>query len=185
MQMDKNSPGHWLVFEAETNNLTWSPDQANLPRLIRLSWVIADGNGQIQKSETRLIRPEGFRIARSIQLFMGLDEGQWQSEGKPVSLVVQEFVADINHSGALFCQNPNLEWAVIQAEAAKDGLEFPANLAVWSLPAFISAAMPKYTGSTLSQDFFRFLYGKPPEGNFLPINRVKTLAALLPSLPDS
>lgn len=66
----------FLFVDVETNDYSSKRFE---PRIVTISWIIAQPNGFIEKTENLIVKPDGFKIASSATRIHGVTEVQAQS----------------------------------------------------------------------------------------------------------
>jgi DNA polymerase-3 subunit epsilon len=117
----------YLIFDTETSDLPrrWdapATDTKNWPRLVQLCWVVCESDVDPVDAQSRLIRPEGFRIVRSATEIHGITTQYAEEHGVPLRPVLDEFVAALKEAHEIVAHNIGFDARVMGAELIRAGL---------------------------------------------------------------
>lgn len=117
-------PTPYLVLHTRTSGKpkNWqSPvtEPWNWPRLLRLSWFITTEHGEQKKTNTLLIRPQGFEVTAAVLAENTLSEKQLLDEGIGIANALQQLQAAITNESILVAHNIGLHTRIIGAECAR------------------------------------------------------------------
>ena len=110
-----------FFFDTETSDLPrrWNApvsDVHNWPRIVQVSWILCDEQENIVDSQTRLIRPDGFKIAEGAYRTHGISTEFAQENGVELIPVLDELEAAINSSSILVAHNIAFDATIVGAE---------------------------------------------------------------------
>ena len=95
-KLAKNSP-QYLFFDTETTGLPYhdyisaEESPANWPRLVQLSWIMTDGEGNIIKEMNKFVIPEGFTIPADATEIHGISTEYASYWGEKLERVLHVF----------------------------------------------------------------------------------------------
>jgi DNA polymerase III epsilon subunit-like protein len=117
----------YLFFDTETSDLPrrWNAPAAdvdNWPRLVQICWVPATADGELSDPHTHLIRPEGFRIARSATQVHGISTAHARKHGEPLGPVLVEFVEAVEAADEIVAHNIDFDVNIVGAELIRGGM---------------------------------------------------------------
>lgn len=113
-----------LIFiDTETND---HPSKRFELRIVSITWLVAQSNGQIEKLENYIIKPDGFRIAPGAAMIHGITEYQARKEGHAITKVLRKFVSDLKKPGekTIVGHNINFDLDVIKTELNRHQFTF-------------------------------------------------------------
>ena len=118
----------YLFFDTETTGLPLDyslPRSAvdNWPRLVQLSWIITDDNGNRLKTADHIIRPNGFTIPVASSNIHGITTEKAMAVGDDLYEVVKEFLNDYEAADLIVAHNVNFDKNVVGAEIIRMGLK--------------------------------------------------------------
>ena len=116
-----------LFFDVETTGLPINyrapyTQVENWPRIVQLSWLIADSEGKILKESDNIIKVD-FKIPRDASRIHGITNAISLQKGIPLAQAVGEFLADAATADCLVCHNVGFDLAVLQSELMRAGME--------------------------------------------------------------
>ncbi len=94
----------------------------NWPRLLRLSWFITNAPGEQKKTNTLLIRPQGFEVTATELAETGLSEILLLNEGIGIANALQQLQTALTNETTLVAHNIGLHTKIIGAECARLGI---------------------------------------------------------------
>jgi DNA polymerase III epsilon subunit-like protein len=117
----------YLFFDTETSDLPrrWDApvtDVDNWPRLVQICWIACTPQGEASPPQTHLIKPEGFRIARSATDVHGITTDYAEQHGEPLRPVLDEFVQAVAGARELVAHNISFDACVVGAELFRAGI---------------------------------------------------------------
>lgn len=121
-----DSKFYYMFFDTETTGLPRSysapsSDTANWPRMVQLSWILADEDGREASSGDYIIRPEGFSIPRAASDVHGITTERAMSEGSPLSYVMDKFTRDLAKAATIVGHNVEFDIKIAGAELIRLG----------------------------------------------------------------
>ncbi len=125
----------YLIFDTETTGLPKNfnapvSDTDNWPRCVQIAWQLHDEMGHLVSHDSYLIRPEGFNIPYDSERIHGISTALAESEGQPLSLVIDKFREVLGKTRFIVGQNIGFDMKVMGSEFFRQGLsgileEFP------------------------------------------------------------
>lgn len=117
----------YLFFDTETSDLPrrWNApvtDVGNWPRLVQICWVLATADGELSEPHTHLIKPEGFRIARSATAVHGISTAHARDHGEPLGPVLEAFVQAVEGVEEIVAHNIDFDVNIVGAELIRAGM---------------------------------------------------------------
>ena len=111
----------YLVFDTETTGLPqrWNApieDVDNWPRVVQLAWQLHAADGSLMEAKDFLVRPEGFNIPFGAQKVHGISTQLAQSQGHPMSEVLDAFEAALAQTRYMIGHNLRFDLQVMGAE---------------------------------------------------------------------
>lgn len=86
------------------------------PRLVEISWLLYDEDGNEVESASYIIFPSGFRIPEEATLKHGISDDRARSEGVPLEYVLRKFYGALCRAELLVGHNIGYDVAIIAAE---------------------------------------------------------------------
>ena len=120
-KLSKNGP-QYLFFDTETTGLPYydyiSAEQApdNWPRLVQLSWIMTDGEGNITKEMNKFVIPEGFVIPADATEIHGISTEYASYWGERLERVLNVFNKSLKKADYIICHNSWFDTNVLCAE---------------------------------------------------------------------
>lgn len=116
-----------LFFDTETSGLPKKynahySDTENWPRIVQLSWLIADDDGKILSESDNIIKVD-FEIPFEASHIHGITNAVAEEKGKPIELVLMNFLDDLKKSDILIGHNVSFDIPVLQCELYRSGLK--------------------------------------------------------------
>ncbi len=120
----------YLVVDCETSGLprNWKApvtDLANWPRAIQIGWALYDANRSRVLAETRIVRPDGFRIPADAVRIHGITTERAMAEGHPVADVLAGLSSAAASAQVVVAHNASFDGSVIGAEYLRLGQKPP------------------------------------------------------------
>lgn len=110
-----------LIFDTETTGLpkdynapAWN--DKNWPRLVQLSWIVSDVNGNEIRKSSRIIKPEGYKIPENSSAIHGITTELANNEGMSLETVLKVFVSEYDRADIIVGHNIDFDINVIDAE---------------------------------------------------------------------
>ena len=118
----------YLIFDTETTGLprNWNAplsDSDNWPRCIQIAWQLHAADGTLLSHEDYLIQPDGYDIPYESEKIHGISTLLAQTEGKPLSEVVDSFVEAVQSATYLVGHNLRFDLNIMGAELLRLGRE--------------------------------------------------------------
>ncbi len=117
----------FLIFDTETTGLPRDykaplTDSDNWPRMVQVAWQLHDFNGNLIKSNSIIIKPEGYTIPFNAVQIHGITNERAIEEGQDLKTVLNEFVEVVNQTQYLCGHNIEFDINIIGAELLRCGL---------------------------------------------------------------
>jgi DNA polymerase-3 subunit alpha len=121
----------YIVFDTETTGLpidSKAPleNLANWPRVVQIAWQLHDLDGTLIRHKDYLIRPEGFQIPYEAEKIHGISTDLALAEGEDITIVLQDFVADLERSVVMVGHNLTFDIQAISVEFLRLGMGYDA-----------------------------------------------------------
>lgn len=115
-----------LFFDTETAGLPYDynapiTDSNNWPRLVQLGWIVSNINGEIIKERDYIIYPNGFTIPQESVEVHGITTQKAISEGYNLTIVLNEFMRDLDCVERIVGHNIYFDIRVVSAELHRIG----------------------------------------------------------------
>lgn len=122
----------YLFFDTETTGLPLNykapyTDISNWPRIVQLSWLIADAEGKVLKESDFIIKvdvPIPFQASR----VHGITNEVAAAKGVVATEVLSTLLADLNDINCLVCHNVNFDLPIVQSELYRHQLTHQINI---------------------------------------------------------
>ena len=157
----------YLFFDTETAGLPrdWGAPASNLknwPRLVRLTWLLADERQRPLVQQSRLFQPEGFRIPKSATLVHGVTTEQAQLEGQPAAMVLADFRQSLARAQYAVAHDLTPHVKFVEAEFIRAGLELPFDtvLPLCTMKTTVRFCDIKHQDGSLREPSLQQLYQK-------------------------
>lgn len=116
-----------LFFDTETSGLPKNykahySDTDNWPRIVQLSWLIADDNGKILVESDNIIKVD-FEIPHEVSRIHGITNAVAEEKGILINQVLQSFLNDLKKIDRLICHNIAFDLPVLQSELCRNNLK--------------------------------------------------------------
>lgn len=117
----------YLFFDTETTGLPGNfkahyTETSNWPRIVQLSWLVADDNGTILKESDFIIKAD-FEIPSSASQIHGITNAIATEKGVVISEVLNALLTDLNDVDRLICHNVSFDLSVLQSELFRNSLK--------------------------------------------------------------
>lgn len=125
----KSSTMNILFFDTETNGLPIDykasyTDVNNWPRVIQLAWLLADEQGNILRSSSNLVFPDGWQVpVEKFWIDNGHSTERCADQGFPIDSLLAEFYAAKMEADVLVAHNLNFDHRIVWAEFIRAGLQ--------------------------------------------------------------
>ena len=115
-----------LFFDTETTGLPKDFDadaseDDNWPRIVSLSWIVAEPDKTIISQEHHIIKPNGFTIPKKASKVHGITTEKALSEGEDLSKVLDLFLDDFFRCGLAVGHNVSFDQKVVGSELLRTG----------------------------------------------------------------
>lgn len=127
--MQEMMQGSTLFFDTETTGTPRNynapvSDSSNWPRLVQLAWIMADDKGNILKSKSVIVKPDGFVIPSDVSKIHGITTERAKREGLPLKEVLEEFYSDISIAKQVVGHNIDFDLHIVGAELYRLGMDY-------------------------------------------------------------
>ena len=121
-----------LFFDTETcglpnNYKAHFSETENWPRIVQLSWLIADGKGNILTESDYIIKVD-FEIPKEASQIHGITNAVAAKKGELIKKVLESFLIDIEKTDRLICHNVGFDLPVLQSELFRNNLKHEITL---------------------------------------------------------
>ncbi len=136
-------PNRLMFFDTETNGLPpkYIFQLTDMPRIVQLSWIVADADGNIEKKCGYIIKPTDFDIPEDAVKVHGISKERALKEGMGAREVLSLFMSDLRDCNAIVGHNVSFDIQVLRGELERHKIE----------NAIID--MPSYCTMRLSVDY--------------------------------
>ncbi len=119
---------NYLFFDTETTGLpkdydSPASDTANWPRMVQLSWILTDNQGNELSKGDYIIRPNGFEIPTGASDIHGITTERALAEGVPLDSAMSMFTDALKTAEYIVGHNVSFDIHVVGAEMIRLGLE--------------------------------------------------------------
>lgn len=116
----------FLVYDTETTGLpkAWNApltDFSNWPRIVEISWLVHDEDGNELKKVCYIVKPDGFIIPKKVSDIHKITTEKAASEGHLLPKIIEEFISDFNECEILIAHNISFDNAVLGCELLRLG----------------------------------------------------------------
>lgn len=119
-----------IIFDTETNGKAKNfnapvTDLNNWPRIVQLAWKFIDTDTlEVIEQDVQMIKPDGWTIPKE-KFFLdnNLTTERCEAEGKPLFIVLENFIDHINTADVLVAHNIDFDKNVVGAEFIRTGLK--------------------------------------------------------------
>ena len=129
-------PNKLMFFDTETNGLIpkYFSQITDMPRVVQLSWIVADEDGQIEKECDYLIKPIDFDLYEDSIKVHGITKEKAMNQGIEIKTIISMFITDLNRCHAIVGHNISFDIQVIWAEFIR--LNIPYGLTIKEMPFY-------------------------------------------------
>lgn len=123
---------NYLFFDTETTGLPINykapyTDSSNWPRIVQLSWILANDKGEI-KAETDHIVKVDFEIPKSASQIHGITNEISNEKGIHINDILNSFLEDLKKTKILVCHNVDFDLTVLRSELYRNNLKHDIKL---------------------------------------------------------
>lgn len=120
-----NNMKHYLFFDTETSGLPqrysvpFHVSLDNWPRIVSLSWILTDSEGNEISKGSSIVKPDGFLIEKGSIRIHGITQEKALKEGMPLKQVLLNFLEDYQRffdNTILVAHNMNFDCNVLFSE---------------------------------------------------------------------
>lgn len=121
----------YLFFDTETTGLPYydfisaEEDASNWPRLVQLSWIMTDSEGNITKEMNKFVIPEGFYIPEDATRIHGITTEYADYWGERLERVLHVFNKSLRKAEFIICHNTWFDTNVILGEMKRMRIKTP------------------------------------------------------------
>lgn len=121
---------YYLFFDTETTGLPACydapcSDTKNWPRLVQLSWIVTDIDGNVIRTSDNIIKPVGFTIPFEASNLHGITTNKALSEGKDLRSVIEQFMGELKNVSYVVGHNVEFDTNIVGAELYRLGIYSP------------------------------------------------------------
>lgn len=110
----------FIFFDTETTGISRNTDH-----VVQLAWILANGEGDIIKEESHVIRPSGYTIPPIAAQIHGITTARALEIGKPLKEVLELLAEDAVLASAVIAHNLSFDLGILQTGYKKVGLPLP------------------------------------------------------------
>lgn len=158
-----------IFIDTETTGLPNTFDYQSLdinefPRIVQVSWIIANSENDVIAKKNFIVKPNGFTIPTSSTQIHGITNELANNSGVDIVTVVNELIKDICISDLIVGHNIEFDVNVINAEVVRLGINFN----IFDKPMFCTMVetvnvckIPGYNGFKYPklQELYYYLFG--------------------------
>lgn len=117
-QQNCRQPNRLMFIDTETNGLPpkYLYQITDMPRIVQLSWIIADEDGNIEKKCGYLIKPVDFEIPDDAVNVHGITKEKALRDGVDIKEAISLFMTDLNNCNAIAGHNVSFDIQVLRGE---------------------------------------------------------------------
>nr|WP_293837525.1 3'-5' exonuclease [uncultured Arsenicibacter sp.] len=120
----------YLFYDTETTGVPKSYKEPvtntdNWPRITQLAWAICNAEGEITKTESRIIKPDGFTIPAKSTETHGITTEFAMEFGNDLTYVLHEFRRDMQACSYQVAHNIDFDKPVVSCECVRMLGQFP------------------------------------------------------------
>lgn len=117
----------YLFFDTETTGLPKNyrssyTDISNWPRIVQLSWLVADEEGIVLKESDCIIKVN-FPIPIESSRVHGITNSISEEKGIEINKALTDLLSDLNGVSRLICHNVNFDLPILQSELLRNNLK--------------------------------------------------------------
>ncbi len=113
-----------LFIDVETDGLPFRRDffePIEMPHIVQAAWIVADGEGHILRSASRIVKPVGFNIPASAVAVHGITTKKAREEGTDPQTILHVLNREIDRAGFIVAHNLGFDSNVIASESRRFG----------------------------------------------------------------
>ena len=160
-----------LFFDTEATGLPKdynapSSDVNNWPRLVQLSWIVTDIDGNHIKEENHIIYPQDFEIPSASSEIHGITTAKAKNEGESIEVVLGRFITDFNKVSIIVGHNIQFDKRILGSELIrlhhKDIMDSKSSICTMKSSTNFCALPGSYYGSykyPKLQELYVILFG--------------------------
>ena len=119
---------YYLFFDTETTGLPHdyeapASDTLNWPRMVQLSWILTDNNGNVLSVHDCIVRPDGFEIPDQAASIHGISTDRALSEGLVLDSVLAIFAQTLDSADYIVGHNISFDIHIVDAEFIRRGID--------------------------------------------------------------
>lgn len=121
--------GHnYLFFDTETTGLPRdyeapASDTLNWPRMVQLSWILTDSQGNVLSVHDCIVRPDGFEIPEQAASIHGISTERAMREGAPLDSVLTVFLQTLDSAEYIVGHNISFDIHIVDSEFIRRGVD--------------------------------------------------------------
>lgn len=165
----------FFVFDCETTGLPARRNAAiedvdNWPRIVQLAWATYDAWGRLEKAESRIIRPDGFRIPEESTRIHGISHDRALAEGRPMREALERLVSELaSPFDGVIAHNLEFDRSVVGAELIRAALpcrlfDWPGLCTMTSTTDFLKLPGPYGNKWPKLEELYAYLFGAAYDG---------------------
>ena len=117
---------NYLFFDTETVGLPKdyeapASDTLNWPRMVQLSWILTDNQGNVLSTHDCIVRPDGFVVPEKAASIHGITTERALAEGAPLDSVLTVFLQTLDSAEYIVGHNISFDIHVVDAELVRRG----------------------------------------------------------------
>lgn len=118
---------NYLFFDTETTGLPKNykasyTDIENWPRVVQLSWILANEQGEILKEIDHIVKAD-FDIPTSASRIHGITNKISEEQGVPISDILNAFLLDLSNADRLICHNVDFDLTIVKSELYRNNFD--------------------------------------------------------------
>ncbi|MBO7651903.1 MAG: 3'-5' exonuclease [Bacteroidales bacterium] len=119
---------NYLFFDTETVGLPKdyeapASDTLNWPRMVQLSWILTDNQGNVLSTHDCIVRPDGFVVPEKAASIHGITTERALAEGAPLDSVLTVFLQTLDSAEYIVGHNISFDIHVVDAELVRRGYD--------------------------------------------------------------
>ena len=117
---------NYLFFDTETVGLPKdyeapASDTLNWPRMVQLSWILTDNQGNVLSTHDCIVRPDGFVVPEKAASIHGITTERALAEGASLDSVLTVFLQTLDSAEYIVGHNISFDIHVVDAELVRRG----------------------------------------------------------------